>query len=169
MSKNTFHVKRYDTRIDQCRIKHEIPLGLWAAESGIDRKVLGRYRAGLDEPTERNLAKLVRAARKITGQPIAAGEFFDLGDDEPLGPRHESSYKSPGRKQYDTRFDRWLLRENVLPVDLARASGLSRQTIFKKRAGTETFGVGILAKLVRGMRRLGRDVRASDLVDVGED
>jgi hypothetical protein len=169
MSKNSFRVKCYDTRIDKCRVKYGLGLLAWAAESGIDRKVLGRYRAGFEEPTERNLAKLVRAARKITGQPITAREFFDLGEDEPLGPRYESPYKAPGRKQYNTRFDRCLLREDLLPVDLARASGLSRQTVFKKRAGVETFSIVGLAKLVRGMRRLGRDVRASDLVDVGED
>jgi hypothetical protein len=162
-------IRTYATRIDRCRRKYDIQLAQWAVEAGIDRKVITRYRAGLDEPTERNLAKLVRAARRITGQRISAGEFFDLGEDEPLRTRHESQYASPGRRIFGTRFDRCLVREGVLPIDLARASRLSRQSVFKKRKGTEAFSRPILAKLVRGMRRLGRDVRASDLVDVGED
>jgi hypothetical protein len=169
MTRFGVHAKNYDTRMDRCRVSYGIDLSRWSAESGIDRKVLRRYRAGLDEPTERNLVKLVRAARRITGQQVLANEFFDLGEDEPLRPRRERQYKSPGRKAYNTRIDQCLLREDVLPIDLARAAGLSRQTVFKKRSGAEAFSIGILAKLVRGMRRLGRDVRAADLVDVGED
>ena len=161
--------KSYKTRIDRCRRKYGIQLARWSYEAGIDRKIITRYRAGLDEPTERNLAKLVRAARKITEQPIRAAELFDLGEDEPLRVRHDSQYASPGRKVFDTRFDRCLIREGVLPSDLARASRLSRQSVFKKRKGTQSFSRPMLAKLVRGMRRLGRDVRAADLVDVGED
>jgi hypothetical protein len=169
MSKHAFHVKTYDTRIDRCRVKYGISLLQWSTASGVDRKVISRYRAGVDEPTERNLAKLVRAARKITGKPIMASELFDLGEDVPLGPRRERQYASPGRKVYNTRFDQYLLREDVLPMDLARESGLSRQQVFKTRSGAAAFSRTVLSKLIRGMRRLGRDVRASDLVDVGED
>src|SRR5687768_12435596 len=111
MSKHSFHVRNYDTRMDRCRVVYGISLLQWSIEARIDRKVITRYRAGLDEPTERNLAKLVRAARAITGKPIRASELFELGEDEPLGPRWERQYSSPGRKTYDTRFDRCLLRE----------------------------------------------------------
>ena len=155
--------------MDQCRVKYGLALLQWSVETGIDRRVITRYRAGLDEPTERNLAKLIRAARKITGKQLRAGEFFDLGEDEPLGPRRERQYASPGRKAYMTRFDEYLLREDVSPVDLARECGLSRQQVFKTRSGAAAFSRPGLEKVVRGMRRLGRDVRASDLVDVGED
>jgi hypothetical protein len=169
MSKRGFHVKNYETRIDRCRAHYGILLWQWAAEAGIDRKIITRYRAGLDEPTERNLAKLVRAARKITGKQIRASEFFDLGEDEPLGPWRERQYASPGRKAYDTRFDRYLVREDVLTVDLARECGLSRQQVSRNRSGAAAFSRPGLEKVVRGLRRLGRDVRASDLVDVGDD
>ncbi|MDP9192358.1 MAG: hypothetical protein M3P06_11725 [Acidobacteriota bacterium] len=169
MSKHTFHVKKYETRMDQRRAKYGIALLQWSVEAGIDRKVISRYRAGLDEPKERNLAKLVRAARKITGKQIRASEFFDLGEDEPLGTRRERQYASPGRKAFKTRFDQCLLREDVSPVDLARECGLSRQQVFKTRSGAASFSRPGLEKIVRGMRRLGRDVRASDIVDVGED
>lgn len=169
MGKQSFQAKNYDTRVDVCRVVYGIPLLQWSIEARIDRKVIRRYRAGLDEPTERNLAKLVRAARTITGKPIRASEFFALGEDEPLGPRRERQYCSPGRKTYDTRFDRCLLREDVLTVDLARECGLSRQQVFKTRSGAAAFSRPGLEKVVRGMRRLGRDVQASDIVDVGED
>lgn len=170
MSKHSFHIKNYETRMDRCRVKYGIPLPIWSIESGIDRKVISRYRAGLDEPTERNLAKLVRAARKITGKPIKASEFFDLGEDEPLGPWRERPYPSSTlRGFYNTRFDRCLLREDVAPVDLARECGVTRQQVFKVRSRAAAFSRPGLERVVRGMRRMGRDVRASDLVDVGED
>jgi hypothetical protein len=169
MSKRGFHVKDYETLIDRCRVKYGIPLWQWSGESGIDRKVINRYRAGLDEPTERNLAKLVGSARRITEKQIMASEFFDLGEDEPLGPRRERQYPSPGRKSYNTRFDRYLLREDVLTVDLAKACGLTRQQVSKKRSGAASFSRAGLEKIVRGLRRLGRDARARDIVDVGED
>jgi hypothetical protein len=38
----------YETRTDHCRVKYSIPLLQWSAD------VIGRYRAGLDEPTEFN-------------------------------------------------------------------------------------------------------------------
>lgn len=168
-----FQSKSYDTRIDELRRRYRIPLSLWAAEAGIRRALLCRYRADVDVPMIYTLAKLVRAARAITGKPIQAKELYDLGEDEPVNiadpyPRREVP-RGNVRRSYDTRLDRCLIAEGVLPSHLARESGITRPTILKKRTGAESQKVSVLAALVRAMRRMGRDVRASDLADVGED
>jgi hypothetical protein len=171
MSISKSRSRSYDTRLDRCRRRYGIPLPLWAAESGVCSKVIGRYRSGEDDPMVQAVARLVRAARRITGQHISANDMFDLGEDEPLTPRRERlrSHASPGRREYDTRVDHCLRREDVLPIHLAREAGLSRQAVYKKRTGQESFRAKILARTVRAMRRMGRDIRASDLADVGED
>jgi hypothetical protein len=43
---------------------------------------LGRYRFGLSVPSERVIARIVRAVRSITGEPIKASQLFNLGDDD---------------------------------------------------------------------------------------
>ncbi len=172
MSQRTSHARSYDTRIDRFRRRHEIPLQLWASEAKVSRSLLARYRAATEDPYVETLVKLVRAARKITGQQVRAAELFDLGEDEPVNTEPCLRKRAPRggvREFYDTRFDTCLIREGVLPAHLARESGISRPTILKKRTGAESFRVSVLARLVRALRRMGREVRASDLANVGED
>lgn len=167
-----YQPKSYDTRIDQFRRRYGIPLQLWAAEADISRSLIARYRAATADPYVETLAKLVRAARRITGRQVRAAELFDLGEDEPVNrepcPRRKAT-RGGVREFYNTRFDGCLIREGILPAHLARESGISRPTILKKRTGAESFRVSVLAKLVRALRRMGREVQASDLANVGED
>ncbi len=43
---------------------------------------LSRYRFGLAFPTKYVFARIVRAVRSITGEPIKANQLFNLGDDD---------------------------------------------------------------------------------------
>lgn len=144
----------------------------WAETAHINRRQLARYRSGREQPYSHNLAALVRAARKITGRPVAAHELVDLGEDEPLNTVSPTPFlhSTRARKQFHTRLDQCLLREGVLPALLAREASVSRQNLLRKRCSTEAgMSVGFLHALVCAMRRLGRDIRASDLIDLGED
>ncbi|MEA2238637.1 MAG: hypothetical protein QOC81_3361 [Thermoanaerobaculia bacterium] len=49
------------------------------------RTQLSRYRLGLAVPSERVIARIVRAVRSITGEPIKANQLFNLGDDDEPG------------------------------------------------------------------------------------
>lgn len=172
MTERSHREKDYDTRIDQFRRRHNIRASAWAAEAGISRSLLARYRADAADPHIETFAKLVRAARKITGLPVRASDLYDVGEDEPVNPEpalRRNGARGGVREFYDTRFDGCLIREGVLPAHLARESGISRPTILRKRTGEESFRVGVLARFVRALRRMGREVQASDLADVGED
>jgi predicted transcriptional regulator len=172
MAERGFQTKSYDTRIDRFRRRYNISPSLWAAEAGISRSLIARYRAATEEPYVETVAKLVLAARRITGQCVRAADLFDLGEDEPVNPEptlRRRPARGGVREFYNTRFDSCLIREGVLPAHLARESGISRPTVLKKRTGEESFRVSVLATLVRALRRMGRNVRASDLANLGED
>jgi transcriptional regulator with XRE-family HTH domain len=167
-----YEARAYGTRIDRFRRKEGIRLRLWAQEAGINRTQFGKYRAGKQEPSAIALANIVRAARRITGKPVRAAELYDVGDDEPLNtlaPEPFFEKRGTVRHVYNTRLDQCLIREGIKPARLARASGISRLALHRKRSGREIPRVSAIAKLVKAMRRLGRDVTASDLFDVGED
>jgi transcriptional regulator with XRE-family HTH domain len=161
----------YETRIDRFRRTAGIALRRWAEEAHISRMQLGKYRAGTQEPTLETLAALVSAARRVSGLPVKAADLYDVGEDEPLNTTDPEPFAAPRgdiRNLYDTRFDKCLVREGIRPSRLARTAGMSRLSILRKRAGRESPTVGVLARLVRAMRIMGRDIRASDLFDVGE-
>lgn len=159
----------YNTKLDSCRRHYGVKPQEWANESGIDRRVLIRYRSGELVPGVANLAKLVIALWKITGLPIRASELYDLGESEPLGMETQNRCNSPFKgKRFATRFDRFLALRGINPTCLAAAVPTTRQTIYKKRSGAETFTIRQIERVVRTLRRLGYDVRASYIVDVGE-
>jgi hypothetical protein len=94
-----------------------------------------------------------------------------LGEDEPVNTTHPYPRvrRKAYSKTYSRRFERCLVREEIPPGRLAYEAGVSRQGLVRKRADSEAATVIYIAKIVRAMRRLGRDVRAADLFDVGED
>jgi transcriptional regulator with XRE-family HTH domain len=156
-------------RIESFRRAKHIPRHKWAAIAGIHPKQLEDYLNGRHLPRSGVLAKLVRAARQITGVLVNASELYDLGEDERVC-RVQSVRRPPNpRRFYDTPFDRFLRREGILPSQLARESGLPRQVILRKRTGAELPSIPVIEGLVRALRRMGYDVRATDLFDVGED
>jgi hypothetical protein len=46
------------------------------------RSQFSRYRFGLTKAREDVIARIVKAVRAVTGQPIKANQLFDLGDDD---------------------------------------------------------------------------------------
>lgn len=55
-----------------------------ARESGYSRQHLLRIRKGRMEPTRRCMAAIIAAVRKLTHEPVMAGELFHLEDDEDI-------------------------------------------------------------------------------------
>jgi hypothetical protein len=94
-ARSTFHVRdqqqdrevdlmvlHRDTRLQ--RFVHERGLSLVKIQAAIPmhRSQLTRYRFGLAFPTEPVIARIVRAVRMLTGEPIKANQLFNLGDDD---------------------------------------------------------------------------------------
>lgn len=161
--------KVYNTRLDRFRMREHLDLSQWKDEAAIARGQLGRYRTGAAEPRSDVLARLVRSAGKLLNRRIPASDLYDLGEDEPLGVPRKTRGDSRVRKPYPTRFDRLLRRQHIVGAQLAVEAGISRQNIRKLRAGLEKPRVRTIAGLVRALRRMGLDVAAGDLFDVGED
>lgn len=55
-----------------------------ARESGYSRQHLLRIRMGRMEPTRRCMAAIIAAVRRLTREPIMAGELFHLEDEEDI-------------------------------------------------------------------------------------
>jgi predicted transcriptional regulator len=162
----------YTTKLEKFRRQHGIRASEWAHEAGIPVRQLTRYRSGRGMPRTDTLAILVRAARKITGQGIRAQDLVDVGDEEPLNPSRDGddgSLLTNGERD-QTRINRCMTREGVRPARLAREAGVSRQNLLRLRTDTgRGMSVTVLRALVTAMRRMGKDVRASDVADLGED
>ncbi|MEA2236271.1 MAG: hypothetical protein QOC81_995 [Thermoanaerobaculia bacterium] len=54
---------------------------IWTAIP-MHRSQFARYRFGLAVPSERVIARIVRAVRSLTSEPIKANQLFNLGDDD---------------------------------------------------------------------------------------
>ena len=162
-------LKSYETKFDRGRVRHGLGPTEWATETGIPRTQLLRYRAGEEEPQVETLAKLVRSAAVITGRSIKASDFVELGEDEPVHAVRVQDCPWRKYKQPKTRLEALLIREHVRPEHLAAAAPLSRTFLHRLRKKKATMMVTTLARIVRALRRMGRDVKASDVVDVGED
>jgi transcriptional regulator with XRE-family HTH domain len=72
------------TRLQLFIKEHGISLVELNAAIPMHRSQLTRYRLGKSFPTERVIARIVRAVRTLTGQPIKANQLFNLGDDDDL-------------------------------------------------------------------------------------
>jgi len=74
-----------DTRLQKFIRERGISLVKLKTAIPMHRSQLSRYRFGLAFPTEHVIARIVRAVRTLTGEPIKANQLFNLGDDdEPL-------------------------------------------------------------------------------------
>jgi hypothetical protein len=71
------------TRLERFIQERGISLTEIQAAIPMHRTQLGRYRFGLAVPSERVIARIVRAVRTLTGEPIKANQLFTLGDDDP--------------------------------------------------------------------------------------
>ncbi|HEX6161123.1 MAG TPA: hypothetical protein VF111_13205 [Thermoanaerobaculia bacterium] len=73
-------------------------------------------------------------------------------------------------QDYDTRFDRFRVREKLDPEEWAHASGMSRTQLNKYRSDQQSPRITTLARIVRAASALlRRPVRVSELMDVGEE
>jgi len=70
------------TRLERFIQERGIALTAIQAAIPMHRTQLGRYRLGHAVPSERVIARIVRAVRTLTGEPIKANQLFNLGDDE---------------------------------------------------------------------------------------
>lgn len=88
-----------------------------ARESGYSRQHLLRIRMGRMEPTRRCMAALIAAVRRMTHEPIMAGELFDLENEADIRREVmnlEGSYrhalKALSRAQHKPRARRLIAR-----------------------------------------------------------
>jgi hypothetical protein len=70
------------TRLERFIQERGIPLTKIQAAIPMHRTQLSRYRFGLAVPSECVIARIVRAVRSLTGEPIKANQLFNLGDDD---------------------------------------------------------------------------------------
>lgn len=161
--------KTYHTRIDEARARLGLGPSEWAAEALMSRPQLLRYRQGRAEPHVENLAKLVRAARRMSGARVKASDFYDLREDEPVNPKRARYVELTNQGEVKTRLEALLRREGVRPTHLARQAAMSRQVCRRLREDKADMMVSTLGRIVKALRRMGLDVKAADVADVGED
>jgi predicted transcriptional regulator len=163
--------RAYDTRIDRFRRANAIDHLQWALESGMTRSHFLRVRLGKDIHLK-SVVRVVKAASRILRRQVRASELYDLGDDEPLNTQVESALQqrphAKTRELFRTPLDDYLLRTGILPAELARRAGLSRQALVRMRARRGTVRVSTVRKLIRALRAMGRDVKSSDFFDFGD-
>lgn len=163
--------QRYDTRLDRFRVREGIGIKQWADQAGLRRTTLNRYRSASEEPTADYLAKLVRSASRILRRPVKASEIYDLGEGEPLGKndlRRDYRTNEGSRKFYRSQLDTLLRRIGLPPSAFAREANISAHTLLRIRSQQASPMVSTLRALVVAMRRMGHDVTASDIADVGD-
>ena len=163
-----FEPRDYDTRIDQFRTREGIGRAEWAIAADISRSQLTKYRAGIAEPRAGHLARLVSAAARILGRAVRASELYDLGEDEPLGHKTHDKPRAQNGVHYDSRLDSLMTRLGVGPAALAQAAQTSRMQIHSTRRGVPPL-VSTIRRIVIAFRHMGYDVKASEIVDVGEE
>ena len=71
-----------DTRLQRFIKEPRISIVKLKTAIAMHRSQLSRYRFGLAFPTEHVIARIVRAVRALTGEPIKANQLFNLGDDD---------------------------------------------------------------------------------------
>ena len=72
-----------DTRLEKFIQARGLSVPKIQAAIPMHRSQLSRYRFGLTEAREGVIARIVRAVRAVTDEPIKANQLFDLGDDDP--------------------------------------------------------------------------------------
>lgn len=162
-------MRRYDTRLNHFRLAKGISPTAWANAAGMWRGQLTRYCSGSATPRCSRLVLLLRSARELTQTSVCASELYDLGEDEPLGGTLSSADRRWRRSTpWNTRFDRVLKRHGIGPSRLAAEAGVSQRAVRELQAGLTDPRVSTLASMVRALRRMGVNVRAHDLIDIGD-
>ena len=69
------------TPLERFLTLRKIKTGRLARECGYTRQHINRLRKGTMEPTRLCIASIVAACRRLTGQPIRAGDLFHLGEE----------------------------------------------------------------------------------------
>jgi transcriptional regulator with XRE-family HTH domain len=83
---------------------------------------------------------------------------------------HRPAQQRFQRVLFDTRFDRFLVAQEVNLDHFAAALGMSRVNLIRIRAGRQSPRQDTIARIVLTLRRtLGRAVAASDLFYLGEE
>jgi DNA-binding phage protein len=161
------------TRIERFRIRNRIGPTEWAAKAGMSRQTLRHVRGGND-PFVATTRALVRAASEILGRQVGARELFDVGEDTsvpevPVPHEIVSDAQRKMLKRYETRLDRVLRGERIVPSEFARHAGIVRQTLLRFRTGQEEPCLSTLANMVAALRRMtGKRYLAGHLYDLGE-
>lgn len=164
---------RQMTRIERFRIRNRIAPTAWARKAGMSPQTL-RHVLGGNDPFVATTRALVRAASEILGRQVSVSEIFDVGEETPV-PRAPVPHKIVSDahrktlKRYETRLDRILRGERIVPSEFARHVGVVRQTLLRFRTGQEAPCLSTLANMVGALRRMtAKRYLASHLYDVGE-
>lgn len=163
----------YPTRFDTFRAREGINVRQWELESSATPDEMLAWRKGGDIETGK-LAKVVRAARRITGKPVRASDLFDLGETTSVPPSPPPEFKPVrplrfSRKSYDTRADRLFRTAGISTEYLHLKSRVSRPTIKKVRRALPVRASVIRKINIVLIETLCRPVRAQEFCDVGDD
>jgi transcriptional regulator with XRE-family HTH domain len=163
-----FPRKSYHTRLDRFRVREGIDLAAWASEAGMSVTQLQTYRSGRIAPRACTIADLVRSASVILSRAVDPSSLFDIGDDEPLATTRVpmANGRAEWRTQYDSPLDAVMRKYDISPLRFASEAAISRQELLKVRANRATLNIQTLATIVRTFRRLGYDVRSTDLLNL---
>jgi hypothetical protein len=161
----------YDTPVDTFRQRNRLDPALWAQKAGVSRGQMQRYRTG-GELTTTTLARLLRVAEEMLDRAVLATEIVgDLGESEPVAspPLPPPPYAARDRdrvNRYNTRLDN-VFAFTGWPVDaFVRHVPTSRAQFRLLRIG-QGMSMTTLRNLVIAFRRLGFNVVASDLAEIG--
>ena len=163
--------RNYDTSLDRFRVRERLDIQQWAQVAEMRRTTLNRYRAGESEPNVRQFARLLCAASRILGRAVFASELYDFGENVPVvphRPRRRYNASSRSRKAFNSRLDRLLRKFGLMPTALALDAGISTHGLLRIRAEEDTPMISTIRHIVQAFRGLGYDVRASDIIDLGE-
>jgi predicted transcriptional regulator len=161
------------TRLSRFRLRENIGIGRWAREAGISGQALHNMCNGADSQLT-TIRKLVRSSSEILTRRVHAIEMFDLGEDTPTSEiLSQRRVATPAELRtvthYQTRLDRILRGQQIMPGDFARHVGISRNSLFRFRSGRQEPNLFTLANMVRTIRLMtGKRYLASHLYDVGE-
>jgi hypothetical protein len=161
----------YPTPFDDFRRRNHIDAAIWGLKARVSRGQMQRYRKG-GEITTTTPARLLEAASEMLGRVVLAAEVVgDLGESEPVAdpaPKPPPTSRGADRtNRYNTRLDN-VFAFTSWPVDaFVRRVPTSRAQFRILRMG-RGMTTKTLRSLVITFRRLGFDVVAADIAEIGK-